>query len=60
MDLAAAGRVEGGAVENDGWARSFGDVADFGVEVVEEGVVIVKAFSHGKAVILLGCGGLAS
>ena len=47
VDLAAAGGVEGGAVENDGWTRGFEDGADFGVEVVEEGIVIVETVGQG-------------
>jgi hypothetical protein len=46
-DLAAAGGIEGGAVENDSRARSLGYVTEFGIESVEERVVIVEAVGHG-------------
>ena len=46
VDLAAAGGVERGAVENQRWARRFDHRADFGVEVVEKGVVVVEAVGH--------------
>ena len=48
VDLAAAGGVKGGAVKNDGRARRVLNLADFGVEVVEERVVVVEALGHGK------------
>ena len=47
-DLAAAGGIEGGAVEDQGGPRSLVDFADFGVEVVEEGVVVVEAVVMGR------------
>jgi hypothetical protein len=48
VKLAAAGGIEGGAVENERGTRGFEDWVDFGVEVVEEGVVVVEAVGHGK------------
>jgi hypothetical protein len=47
VDLASAGGIEGGPVENDGGTRGFEDGVDFGVEVVEEGIVVVEAVGHG-------------
>ena len=46
MDLAAAGGVKGGAVEGDCRSRGFSDVANLGVEGIEEGVVVVEASGH--------------
>jgi hypothetical protein len=54
VDLAAAGGVESGAVENERRARGFDDRADFGVEVVEEGILVVEAAGHEKSVISIG------
>ncbi len=50
--LAAAGGIEGGAVENERRARGVEDFADFGVEVVEERIVVVEACGHGEDTIL--------
>ena len=47
VDLASAGGIEGRAVEDERRARGVNDVTDFGVEVVEEGVVVVEAVGHG-------------
>src|ERR1700693_1766771 len=46
VDLAAAAGVEGGAVENQRWARVFDHLAHFGVKVVEKRIVVVKAVGH--------------
>jgi hypothetical protein len=46
-DLAPARGIESGAVENERGARTFDYLVDFGVEVVEEGILIVEAFGHG-------------
>ena len=46
VDLASAGGIEGGPVESDCWTRGLRDFADFRVEVVEEGVVVVEAVGH--------------
>ena len=46
VDLAAAGGVEGGAVENDCWARGFDHRTDFGVKMVEKRIVVVEAVGH--------------
>ena len=48
MNLASAGGVEGGAVENECGTWRVNDVAHFGVEVVEEGVVVVEALGHSE------------
>ena len=42
-DLSAASGIEGGAVENQRGARVFDYVANFGVEVVKERVLVVEA-----------------
>ncbi len=47
-DLASAGGVEGGAVEDDCRALGLWEFFDFGFEVVEEGIVVVKAVGHGE------------
>ena len=47
-DLSVAGGVKGGAVEDERRTRAVGEFADFGVEVVEEGVVVVEAGGHGQ------------
>jgi hypothetical protein len=46
VDLAAAGGIEGSAVENYGWARSFEDFSYFCFEVVEKGIGVVEAVGH--------------
>ena len=48
VNLASAGGIEGGAVENERQAGRVSDLAHFGVEVVEEGVVVVEAIGHGE------------
>jgi len=48
VNLAAAGGVEGGVVENDRRARRVNDLPHFGVEVVEEGVVVIEAIGHSE------------
>src|ERR1700740_3112356 len=50
--LAAAGGIEGSAVENDCRTRCLVDFADFGVEVVQERVVVVEAVRHGRRIYL--------
>ena len=45
-DLSAAGGIKGGAVENQCWAWTFRRLPNFGVEVVEEGIVVVEAVGH--------------
>ena len=50
VDLTAAGGIEGGAVKNERWPRGFDCHADFGVEVVKEGIVIVEAVGHGPVI----------
>ena len=47
--LAAARGVEGGAVENECGPRVVGDIEDFSVEVVEEGILVVEAVRHGES-----------
>jgi hypothetical protein len=47
-DLSAAGGIKGGTVENQRGTRSFCRLANFGVEVVEERIVVVEARGHGK------------
>ena len=46
-DLAAAGWVEGGAVEEKSWLGIRLKFTYFGFEVVEERVVVVEALGHG-------------
>ena len=46
VDLAAAGGIERTAVENQGGTWGVEDFADFGVEVVKEGVVVVETVGH--------------
>jgi hypothetical protein len=41
-DLAAAGGIEGGAVENQPRTGRLEDLADFRVEIVEERIVVVE------------------
>src|SRR5216683_293100 len=53
MNLAAAGWVESGAVENDRRAWSFDHRVNFGVEVVKKGIAVVEAVGHGDVVIRL-------
>jgi hypothetical protein len=48
VNLASAGGIEGGAVEDKRWAGRASDVAHFGVEVVKEGVVVVEAIGHSE------------
>ena len=45
-DLPAAGGIERGAVENQRRARRLAYLPHFGVEVVEEGVVVVETVGH--------------
>ncbi len=46
VDLAAAGGIESGAVENEPRTRRFNHRAHFGVEVVKEGIVVIEAVGH--------------
>jgi hypothetical protein len=48
LSLASAGGIEGRAVENERRAGRVSDLAHFGVEVVEEGVVVVEATGHSE------------
>ena len=48
MSLASAGGIEGGAVENERRPGRVSDLTHFGVEVVEEGVVVVEAIRHSE------------
>jgi hypothetical protein len=50
VDLSAAGGVEGGAVENEGWTWGFDYLVYFGVEVIEKGILVVEAVGHGLVV----------
>ena len=45
-DLSSAGGIKGGTVENQRRTRGFGRLPNFGIEVVEERVVVVKAVGH--------------
>ena len=47
-DLAAAGRIERRLVENNAGTWGFEHFADFGVEIVEEGIVVVETRGHGR------------
>ena len=51
-DLPATRGIEGGAVENQRGTRGVEHFADFGIEVVEEGIVVVEARGHGEETIL--------
>ncbi len=46
MDLAAAGGIESGAVENDRRARGFDHRANLGVKIVEKRIVVIEAVRH--------------
>jgi hypothetical protein len=52
-DLSSASRVKGGTIEDEGWTLACGDLFDFGVEVVEEGVVVVETVGHGELLFYL-------
>ena len=52
-DLSPASRVEGGTIEDDSWALACGNLFDFGLEVVEEGVVVVETVGHGELLFYL-------
>jgi hypothetical protein len=46
--LSAAGGIKRGAIQNEGRTRIHrSDIAYFRVELVQEGVVIIKVLSHG-------------
>lgn len=47
VNLAPAGGIESGLVENQSGARSFDNRANLGVEVVKEGIVIVETIGQG-------------
>ena len=49
-DLAAAGGIERAPVENQGRTGAVLQFADLGIEVVEEGVVVVEAVGHGSRI----------
>src|ERR1700758_2732321 len=51
VDLPSAGRIEGGAIEDYRGTVSSGKFLDFGIEVVEEGIVVVEAVGHGSEFI---------
>src|SRR5215475_8266261 len=51
VDLAAAGRIEGRLIEDQGRFWAFRDFPNLGLEVVEEGVVVVEALRHGDTSI---------
>lgn len=46
VDLAAARWIERRAIENERGARRVSLLADFGFELIKEGVVVVEAVSH--------------
>lgn len=48
VNLASAGGIEGGAIENERRAGRVNDLAHFGLEVVDEGIVIVEAIGHSE------------
>ena len=48
VDLAAARRIESRTVQNERGPRCFDHGADFSVEVIRKGIVIVEALGHAR------------